>query len=198
MKKISLFLLILTCFITGVLGGACSGSSPEITVEKTFSVSHNDATLEVGQTLQLVAVCGMETIYFSCQDDAITVSETGLITAKKEGVATVVITAGEQKRSCVVTVICPDYSVEITVSSKTVMVNANLILNASVLRDGQDFNGVVVWSVNKDTGYSITRNGNKAIFVPTVKGEYVITATYDNNQSDSITITVIESASDLA
>ena len=198
MKKLSLVLIILVCFTTAVLGSACSGPAPELKVEKTFSVSHNQATLEVDETLQLVAVCGTEEITFSCDGDAVTVSENGLITAKKVGVSTVVIKAGSQTRSCVVTVIMAEYSVKISATTNTMVVGANLILNASVLRDGQEFGGTVVWTVDKQSGFTLSQEQNKAVFKPTIKGEYKITATYNNKQSDTITIKVIDGASDLA
>lgn len=108
--KTNKFLLIAMCALTLFAckdkeGNSANGQSADNPV--TISLDKESASLEVGQTLQLVATvspAGTAVTWTSSAPDKATVNETGLVTGVAEGRAMIVAKAGDKQASCIVTV----------------------------------------------------------------------------------------------
>ena len=196
MKKLRLAILLIVSLIS--VASFCACKSPKLITTQTFSVSHTKATLEVGETLQLIAKCGSTKVQFSSIDTEIaSVSETGLVSAKKVGETNVEITAGEEKRVCKIIVVSSDYDVVIEITSNEVFVGANCIITAKATKNGEEYSDALTFTVDKTQGCSLNVSGQTAVFNATEKGDYVITVTSAKGGSKTVTLSVIDSLSDL-
>ncbi len=197
MKKLRLAILLIISLISIASFCACN-EDPNFNTTKTFSVSHTQVTLEVGETLQLVAKRGKDKIQFaSCDTEIVEVDEKGVIIAKKVGSTDIEITAGDEKRVCEVNVISSNYDVVIEITSNEVFVGATCIIRAKATKNGEEYSDDLTFAVDKIQGVSLNANGNTAIFSASEKGDYVITVTSDKGGVKTITLSVIDSLSDL-
>ncbi len=195
MKK-SIFAFL--CFIFIFSFVACKGTSSTVTSPQTthnFSVNKNEVTLEVNDTFDLVAIYGEETVTYSVDDATVaTVSASGVVTALKEGVANITISAGGQERICKVNVVTYEYSIALVdAGNKNMTTGTVLSFSAKTYRDGEEYEGTISWS---STGGTVTATGKKATFTATQVGEYTLTATSEKGATVSCTITVGEALSD--
>lgn len=199
MKKLGIFTLLVITVLSLFSFSACSNSNgSDIKTSYTFSVSHSEATLEEGETLQLTAKCGTLDITYSSSDEQVaSVSASGLITAKKTGSADIIVTAGSQKIMCRVNVVEYEYTVTLSVLSNQVFLNANCVITAKTFVDGSEYKDDLTWSVNKEEGCKLQVKDGQAVFTASKVGEYVVTAESSKGGVSTITITVIDSIDDL-
>jgi hypothetical protein len=95
-KKISAILM--TVIFCALLVTPASASAAVISKEK--------ATMEIDSTLKLKIHGIKETVFWSTSKKSVaTVNNSGLVTAKKEGVAKITATVGEEEYTCTVTVV---------------------------------------------------------------------------------------------
>ncbi len=194
MKKIIVMIL---CLLFGCSFAACAdkeGQQPAMM--HNFSVNESEITLEVNDTFELVAAYGEEEITYSVENGEVaTVSETGLVTAKKVGVTYVTISAGEEERTCKVNVVTYEYTVQIVGIAPNVNMTVNTVLqfSAKLYRNGVEYEGNVTWSAN---GGTVTSNGTRATFTVAQKGVYTVTATSEKGATASFVVTVGEALSD--
>lgn len=161
------------------------------------SLDQSDVTLKIKETLQLNATVSpnnaknKEITWSSSDSDIVTVDDTGLITAKKKGTATikVVTNDGNYEATCKVTVasdVVKVTGISLDKTSATVGINNTITLKATVKPNDASNKGVT-WK-SSDTSIATVDNGK----VKGIKeGKVTITATTkDGNHSATATITV--------
>lgn len=197
MRKLKYILIAILSLSVLLSFTACAGGSSGPTPETVHSFSLNKANveLEVGETFDIVAGYGSEPLTYTVdKSDVATVDESGKVTAIKEGVAYVTISAGKESRTCKVTVINAEYTIELESETITMVVGTDIKLQATLERNGKAYNGKVDWQT---TGGALKDYGQIAWFTAISKGEYTITATSDAGVKTTCVITVIESLADL-
>ncbi len=200
MKRIIvLFLcLILSCSFVACSDGIAvdqGNDSETVTTMHNFSLNKSEVSLEINDTFEIVAAYGQEEITYSVEDaDIASVSKTGLVTALKEGVTYVIISAGEESRICKINVVKFQYAVKLDIEeSVNVTVGTVLCFSAKSYRDEEQYDGKISWTA---TGGSITSDGAKVTFTATQKGVYTVTATSEKGATAFCVITVGEALSD--
>ena len=196
MKRLRFILVALLSLGMLLASTACKDKTADYTVEHSFSLNETKIELEVGETFDILASYGDETLTYSVDDDKVaTVSNEGKVTAIKEGVAYVTVSAGGLTRVCKITVVDVEYTIELDCEDVIVMVNTRKKLQVSLLREGVPYNGKVTWSAN---GGTLSADGEVAWFHATEKGEYVITVQSDKGAKATCKITVIEDLDDIS
>lgn len=196
MKLVKIILVALLSLSLLFMTTACScGDNNEPIIEHSFSINKTNVELEIGQTFDIVAAYGDETIIYTVdKTDIATVDQTGKVTAIKEGVAYVTVSAGEITRICKITVIKAEYTVRLYSGDVIMTVGTNKKLEAITERGGKAYNGSVSW---KTTGGTLNSNGLIAWFTASVKGEYTITVKSDKGATATYKIIVVEQLDDL-
>jgi len=137
---LSLGFAVLSPAILTSCGGESSKETPHVNVS-SVSISKASAELSVGQTLQLSATVSpsnatSKTVAWSSSNAGIaSVSNTGLVTALKEGTATITASAGGKSATCQVTVTKAAVevsSVSVDVSSVTLTPGETLTVKVTV------------------------------------------------------------------
>lgn len=191
MKKIKL--LFLSALLCLAAFGLVACGDPSLNTEHSMSINRNEIVMEVGDEFTLVAVCGDSTVLFETDDsNVVTVDENGKIIAIGEGETFVTAKAEGKHRSCKVTVVSPKYELVLDKSDKiTVAKNTLIEITATLLRNGEEKQTEISWSVTNESSCYLQANGNVCRFKSQTQGEYVITAKSDKAIC-SITITVID------
>lgn len=153
--------------------------APEVSVE-TVSVAPAELNLTVGGTGTLTATVGPDTAtnkavtWTSSDTNIATVDENGLVTAKSEGTATIIATAGGVSDSCAVTVSAvtvPATGVTVNPAELTLSIGGTGTLTANVSPEGAT--DTVTWS-SSDPAVATVENG---VVTAVGVGEAIITAT---------------------
>ena len=165
-------------------------------VEHNFSVNVSNITLELGESFQIIAAYGAEKLTYQADNSSIaTVSETGLVETISEGTVYITISAKEEHRTCKITVVKYDYSIRLDFDSIIMVVGAKKKLTATLLRDGESYDGQVRWET---TGGKIDADGEQAVFTATEKGEYKVTVSDEKGNKSFCEFTVVETLGDLS
>ena len=180
--------------------GAISDDSFIFPVAVTgVSLSQTEATLAVGETLTLTATMipeyaanfGASNVTWSSSDEAVaTVNESGVVTAKGEGKATITVTTADGKNTatCTVTVYIPVTGVTLSQTSASLQFGETLTLTATVAPDNAA-NKSVTWSSNNEDVATVDENG--VVTAKTTAGTATITATTaDGGKTATCTVTV--------
>lgn len=193
MKKIKIILLSLLCLIAFTIAGCKGKDDSLLNTQHSISINRSEIVMEVGDEFTLVAVCGDSTVLFETDDsNVVTVDENGKIIAIGEGEAFVTAKAEGKHRSCKVTVVSPKYELVLDKSDKiTVAKNTLIEITATLLRNGEEKQTEISWSVTNESSCYLQANGNVCRFESQTQGEYVITAKSDKAIC-AITITVID------
>ncbi len=181
-------ILCLFCFI-GCGGDKISNAS----AAKKYNIvlSDTEIVLEVGQTKELNASYGegFTLVYTSSDESVATVSQTGLIEAKKTGTAYVDVAVDGKTKTCKVSVVENEYKVELDCTEAKVVVGAKLVLKAKVFKNGEEISRNVTWDFEvAESCWS--KEGNTAVFTSQSAGAYKVTATY-GGASCECNITVV-------
>ncbi len=143
-------------------------------------------TLLEEETLQLKATASGTVTWSSSDDEIATVSTTGLVTAVSGSAVKVTITAacGDATDSVDLTIVAPEqkFVTIATVADKEMFVGATKQLTATA----SDEDGVVTWSVDKDTVATVDETG---LVTAKAAGDVVVTATYEDATA-TVTLTV--------
>lgn len=190
MKRLSVFSFLLTLILS-----LYSCQEPEVQV-KSITLNSNALSLTEGESFNLTATVSPDnatdkTVIWSSSNASIASVEQGVVTAVKEGFATITVTSrdGGARASCEVSVTSAVVEVEsVSLSQKeaTLTVGKTLTLTASVLPENAT-DKTVAWSSN-NTDVATVKDG----VVTAVKtGSASITATAGGKNA-SCTITVKE------
>lgn len=154
--------------------------APEVSVE-TVSVAPAELNLTVGGTGTLTATVGPDTAtnkavtWTSSDTNIATVDENGLVTAKSEGTATIIATAGGVSDSCAVTVSAvtvPATGVTVNPAELTLSIGGTGTLTANVSPEGATDS--VTWNSSDPAVATVDANG---VVTAAGVGEAIITAT---------------------
>lgn len=190
MKKLFKFLVAV---FMGFALASCS-----VVIQPVLSgveINKEATTLEVGQTETLTATIKPEllaeevtTIRWSTSDNTVaSVNDSGLVTALKEGTATikVTVTSGRftKEDTCLVTVVQPVSGVTLDKTSASLKVGENVTLTPTVLPNNAT-NKAVTWATSdsnvatvNDGLVSAIKSGSATITVTTVDGSKKATCT---------------------
>ena len=185
---------------------ACAGNAQNVTHVESVSLNTNTLTLEAGSSFQLSATIEPEdatnknVTWSSDNEEYVTVSETGLVSALKAGSATVTVTTVDKKLkdTCVVTVNPEVVLSSISLSNKKTdyLINEQFVKPTVTAR----FSNATTQDVTSEatfTGYNLAEVGNQTVEVSyTSKGvtktdSYEITVKYPK-KLESITLTDIK------
>lgn len=202
----AIILSFCACFLAIGCGGENSaetngdGESKGAQTQYSFYVGSTETEIiELGNTLKITAACGDLKITFSSKNSEIAeVDENGIVTAKAVGETIIEVKAGEEKRSVRVNVVKSEYGVTIDKDGVCyAYVGANMVMHAAALKNGEEYDCKISWSVSGNEAAKLVSNDKTATFSSTAKGDYVITATTADGASASITVKVIDSADGL-
>jgi len=149
------------------------------------TLSQTEATLAVGETLTLTATMipeyatnfGASNVTWSSSDEAVaTVNESGVVTAKGPGEATITVTTadGGYTATCTVTVDTPVTGVTLSQTSAKLQFGETLALTATVA-PANATNKSVTWSSSHPAVATVDENG--VVTAKTTAGTATITAT---------------------
>lgn len=193
MKRFVKIIITFSLLITALLGVACKDAEPTQRVEHNFSVNTTSIVLEVGETFQLVAVYGEETVVFESKDNSVaTVSKTGEICAISAGETYIVAKAADAEIACFISVEEADYEFVLSKPSSIVVVKNTIIEITATLYCNQSVEQAdITWSVTSSNQCAFTYKGSTALFSSENVGEYTVTAACDYG-TKSVVIMVIE------
>ena len=194
MKKIKWILSLMICvFIFSFT--ACGGEKEKMqtgTIVNILSVNQSEATLEVGDIFRVVGVCGEEQVsYQSSNEEVASVSSEGVVTAKSEGIAYIIVAAGQQSKRCKISVVQYDYSVILDESYVLTVVGTQKKIMGHYSCNGTEFETGISWSVNDAENCSLKETDNGVIFSAKEKGVYTLTATGKNAKEVTCVIKVM-------
>lgn len=199
MKKYIILIFSIICCLSLVACGTSKKEDIDFNFEKehNFSVNKSEINLEVNDSFELIAKYGEEKVTFSIEDSSVaTVSESGVVTALKEGCTYVNIVSAGEKRYCKVNVVTYNYTVKIDGKEKiNATVGTVLHFLAKTYLNEEEYDGKISWTV---TGGNIVADGNTVIFTSNEKGVFTLTAKTDKGASSSCVITVGDSLSDFS
>ena len=196
MKKVC-FLSVLICLIFATCFSACGKTSKgPSTTKYNLSLNKTNISLEVGQTFQLHAKYGEETITFESDDaNVASVSETGLVTAVNTGVAYITVQGGGQSLICKVDVTDPVYSIVFDAKEQIVVKEGGttFMLQAVAYKDGSKIDSKIEYSIDKDGLQHVETKNIISIFKADSEGVYNITATIKEGAEATISVKVMNS-----
>ena len=175
--------------------GAVSASPFIFPVAVTgVSLSQTEVTLAVGGTLTLTATFipdyAVSKVTWSSSDEAVaTVNESGVVTAKAEGTATITVSSidGTVTATCAITVGVPVTGVSLSQTSAKLHFGETLALTATVT-PANATNKRVTWSSSNQDVATVDENG---VVTAKTEGTATITATTaDGGKKATCTVTV--------
>ena len=190
MKKILITILSLIFVGCLLLSGACScngGSSerPDIDIEETevLRLSTGVKTLMIGETfyLQVSGTNGLVPTFSSENESVVTVNNSGVVTAIAVGNAAVIVTAGNQRKFCYITVSADNRIPVLRINNIIKENGVNLVsvgvgetyaLNVSIMFGGAVVDGQITYSSQNPDIATIDENG--IITAGNVKGTAII------------------------
>ena len=190
-------------FLVAVFMGLALTSCGDIVIQpilNSVELNKEAVTLEVGQTETLEATIKPELLdveqttitWTTSNNEVASVNDSGLVTALKEGTATikVTVTSGRftKEDTCLVTVVQPVSGVTLDKTSASLKVGENVKLTPTILPNNAT-NKSVTWSTS-DANVATVNDG----LVSAIKaGNVTITVTTkDGNKNATCTITVIQ------
>ena len=140
-------------------------------------LSETNLSINKGETTTLILTVTPqnftdEVTWKSSNTNVVTISDTGVVTAKAAGTATIRVTVGSVSASCKVTVLQPVTSISLNKSSLTLEGGDSFTLVASVY-PSDAYNKQVKWSTSDERVASVDQQGN---VTATGKGKATITA----------------------
>lgn len=126
-----------------------------------------------------------EVVFRSSDDSIVTVSDTGLLTGKAPGTATVKITIGDASASCTVTVVQPVTSISLPSAVSLEALETRQI--SCTVRPNNANNKAVTWTSSDETVATVDQNG---VVTGLKKGTATITATAQDGSGVSGTCAV--------
>lgn len=161
---------------------------------RTLALTGKDSiSVNIGDTLQLSVPGKTVKSYKSGKAKVATVTDTGLVTAVKEGSAKITVTCTDRKKyKLTVKVVDPYKPTAVKLEaggSVTLKVGQTLQLNAKVLPEGARRN--LTWKSGKTKVATVDANG---IVKGIAAGKAKITVTTDNKKKATLTVTVEEDA----
>ena len=162
----------------------------KITLDTTNVTMWAGATRQLGVSIE-PANADIKTVnYGSSNPDVATVSNTGLITAKKKGTTTITVTAADgsgKSASCAVIVKQPVTGIQITPNGYTLVKGDVKQLSAVVSPADADNTGVI-WASSNPNIAAVSADGR---VTAVNEGSCVITATCKDNASISASCTIV-------
>ena len=163
---------------------------------ESVTLNETEVTLNNGKTFSLALTVVpsdfTDTVTWKSSNEAVaTVSDTGVITAKGVGNATIRVTVGSKSASCKVTVVQPVTSISLNRTSLSLDAEETFALVATVYPTYAN-DRTVTWSSSDDSVASVDQDGNVTAHK---KGTAVIavTANDGSNISKNCTVTVLNS-----
>lgn len=167
-------------------------------ISQSLSLNHDNVTLQVGQTQQLSVVTNpnSETITWSSSNPSVaTVSQSGLVTAKSDGSATITAQGTQTNDTCQITVEQVQTGpflvtgVTFSPSSSSIKLGDEITISPTISPSNAT-NKTVTWS-SSDTGVATIDNGH-IIGVGLGTATITATATDGSGKSGSYSITVTQ------
>ena len=162
----------------------------KITLDTTNVTMWAGATRQLGVSIEPANADIKTVTYGSSNPDVATVSNTGLITAKKKGTTTITVTAADgsgKSASCAVIVKQPVTGIQITPNGYTLVKGDVKDLKANVSPADAD-NPDVIWT---SSNTNIAAVSSKGQVTAVNEGSCVITATCKDNASISASCTIV-------
>lgn len=165
-------------------------SNGNANVKYNIVLSATELEIELGESEILVASCGNKTLTFESSDSSVaTVTDDGKITAAAVGTAYIRVYAGEQEKTCKVTVVKNEWTIKIDCESSITAVNSlNKEFTATVYKNGEKTTETVVWTISG--GAELFTDENLTRVYTEKAGTYTLAATYKKAVA-TVTITVI-------
>lgn len=162
----------------------------KITLDTTNVTMWAGATRQLGVSIEPANADIKTVTYGSSNPDVATVSNTGLITAKKKGATTITVTAADgsgKSASCAVIVKQPVTGIQITPNGYTLVKGDVKQLSAVVSPADADNTGVI-WASSNPNIAAVSADGR---VTAVNEGSCVITATCKDNASISASCTIV-------
>lgn len=162
----------------------------KITLDTTNVTMWAGATRQLGVSIEPANADIKTVTYGSSNPDVATVSNTGLITAKKKGTTTITVTAADgsgKSASCAVIVKQPVTGIQITPNGYTLVKGDVKQLSAVVYPNDADNTGVI-WASSNPNIAAVSADGR---VTAVNEGSCVITATCKDNASISASCTIV-------
>lgn len=162
----------------------------KITLDTTNVTMWAGATRQLGVSIEPANADIKTVTYGSSNPDVATVSNTGLITAKKKGTTTITVTAADgsgKSASCAVIVKQPVTGIQITPNGYTLVKGDVKQLSAVVSPADADNTGVI-WASSNPNIAAVSADGR---VTAVNEGSCVITATCKDNASISASCTIV-------
>lgn len=177
MKKVFIILLVL-CMSFCLF--SCQDSSVNKEYKYFLTVSDTVITMEKNdQTVITASYSDNKTVVsFESTNDAVaTVSSDGTVKAVNAGKCYIVISAGDEVKSCAVTVLDPVYTVKLIYPEETLIVGAKTSITALVYREGVKTDIEIDWTVTPNSNCKIEELDNGTIvFTAIGSGEFSVKA----------------------
>ena len=190
MKKVWTLLLALLFILT-----ACHPAA-----KSSLSITNgSEYTMEVGETVQLQ--CETENVsaevIWSASDTCVDVSDSGLVTALREGSATVTATAGTLSDSIEITVTAKPLprEIELSAEKQDIFVGETVSLSAQYIPNDSDDNNSTIFTYEITAGSSFaTISGNQLTGI--MAGNVTVIAKDDHAESNAIEIKILDQVID--
>ena len=189
-NKFWIILLALICLFT-----ACRPVQGSLVI-----TNGSEYTMEVGESVQLQ--CKTENvsseIVWNASNSCVDISESGLVTALREGVATVTASAGALSDSIEITVTAKSSprSIELSADKQDIFVGETVLLSAKYIPDESNNNDVATFSYEIVEGSEFAAlSGNKLTGLQA--GSVKVVATDGNLQSNILTVNISAVVSDV-
>ena len=155
MKKKSLLLTILSLALTASFGCglvACTQPQSPAIETTTLKLDRDNIQLLVGETTTITAMAqeGESLSYSSTNEAVVTVSQTGEVKALSSGSAFIVVVAGTETKSCLVTVAETAYTVQLSCLEMELVAGATNRIEATVLKNGAECAEKVTFTMDGD------------------------------------------------
>lgn len=159
-KKIFLILVTLVLIISVFC--ACA---PAVEPDK-LTLSHENATIIVGQSFTISASGGAEEVSWSSSNSSVATVENGVITAIKYGQAEIIATSGDETAKCIVTVVfaSTNYTVRVNLDANAITLNTfyantrTYDLTATVTDNGTPIQKTIEWA-SSNSAVATVENG---------------------------------------
>lgn len=184
----------ITCTLANGVKATCTVTVG--TMAQSITLNKTNLTLGVGEEFDLNSYIPENTFaYFRCysssnSDVASVAKSGGLVTAKKQGTATITCKMSNGvKATCTITVKAAPTSVSLNISSKTLKVGEDYIISESTNSGSYSYN--FTWSSSNTKVATVKKtSGNKAQISPKMQGVTTITIKTYNGKTASCKITI--------
>ena len=158
------YIIVLICGAMTILFSSCEKEVEEYVAVTSISISQSTAEILIGETVQLTANvlpsnATDKTIFWASSKQSVaTVSDSGLVSALKEGISTITVSAGGQQATCVVNVGKPRVT---TINLSKTLINLatgeqETITAVALPQDSEDLS--ITWT-SSDENVAIVNDG---------------------------------------